>query len=124
MADRMTLALDRETRDLVIDSSGMMQCVYDGEAVCQNIRNCLLTWRGEFPLHTGHGTAWDRVAGKPALEAEDQADDVVRAAIFQEPCVREISELTVRTEGRGMEIGFSGVLYDGSAVRMEVSADG
>lgn len=124
MAKIMTLALDPETRDLVLDDAGMMQCVYDGEAIAQNIRNNLLTWKGEFPLNTGHGTAWDRVVGKPSSEAQDEGDDVVRASIFQEPYVREIEELAVQVDGRSIGADFSGVLYDGSTIRMGVNTNG
>ena len=63
MANIMTLALDPETRDLMFDADGMLQCVYDGEAIAQNIRNNLHTWKGEFPLNTAHGTDWERVVG-------------------------------------------------------------
>ena len=124
MANIMTLALDPETRDLMFDADGMLQCVYDGEAIAQNIRNNLHTWKGEFPLNTAHGTDWERVVGHPKSEAEDKSDDVVRASIFQEPYVREIESLAITADGRSIGADFSGILYDGSTIRVGVNTDG
>ena len=90
MAKISALKLDPETRDLCFDADGIMEVVEDGNAIAQNIRNNLLTWKGEFPLNTGHGTEWQRVMGRPISEAQDEADDVLRASIFQEPYVKEI----------------------------------
>ena len=114
MANIMTLALDPETRDLMFDADGMLQCVYDGEAIAQNIRNNLHTWKGEFPLNTAHGTDWERVVGRPKSEAEDEADDVVR----------EIESLAITADGRSIGADFSGILYDGSTIRVGVNTDG
>lgn len=123
MADMMTLALDPATYDLFFDENGMMACVYDSEVIAQNIRNNLLTWKGEFPLNTDHGTQWERVAGHPLSEAYDEADDVLRASIFQEPYVQTIDTLTPLLEGRRLGAEFTGTLYDSSTVRVEVMSD-
>lgn len=123
MANITVLALDEETRDLVFDDAGMMELREDGEAIAQNIRNNLLTWKGEFPLNTDHGTDWRRVVEQPLSMALDEADDVLRASIFQEPYVRQIDELTPRLDGRNLGVEFAGSLYDGSTVRMEVKAN-
>lgn len=120
MAKITVLALDPETRDLCFDGAGIMETLEDGEAIAQNIRNNLYTWKGEFPLNTDHGTDWERVVGKPASEAVDEADDVLRQSIFQEPYVREITELTPQVDGRRLGAEFSGTLYDGSTIRLEV----
>lgn len=121
--DIYTLKLDEETRDLCFDEAGMMQIVEDGEAIAQNVRNNLLTWKGEFPLNTEHGTDWPRVVGLPLSEAEDEADDVLRRSIFQEPYVKEIDELTPTVNGRSVGAEFSGTLYDGTTVRVEVKIE-
>ena len=123
MANITVLALDEQNRDLVIGEDGMMALREDGEAIAQNIRNTLYTWRGEFPLNTDHGTDWERVVGRPLSEATDEADDVIREAIFQEPYVREIDEITPQLDGRSLGAEFSGVLYDGSTVKLEVKAN-
>lgn len=124
MENISVLALDPKTRDLCFDAGGSMLQLWDAEAIAQNIRNNLLTWKGEFPLNAAHGTDWPRVVGQPLSEAADEADDVLRSSIFQEPYVREITELTPQLEGRTLGVAFAGVLYDGSAVRLEVDADG
>jgi hypothetical protein len=123
MAKITVLKLDQDTRDLCFDGDGIMEMLEDGEAIAQNIRNNLLTWQGEFELNTGHGTNWPRVVGRPAGEAEDEADDVLRKSIFQEPYVREIDELTATVSGRSVAASFSGTLYDGSTVRVEVNPE-
>lgn len=123
MANITVLALDEETRDIVFDGAGMMELREDGEAIAQNIRNNLLTWKGEFPLNTDHGTDWSRVAGQPLSTALDEADDVLRDSIFQEPYVRQIDELTPKLEGRSLGAEFSGTLYDGTTVRTEVKTN-
>lgn len=123
MADITVLKLDQETRDLCFDGEGIMEELEDGEAIAQNIRNNLLTWKGEFELNTDHGTEWGRVAGLPSGEANDEADDVVRSSIFQEPNVREIDELTPAIDGRSMAVAFSGTLQDGTPVSLEVKTE-
>lgn len=123
MANMMTLALDPATYDLFFDEEGMIACVYDGEVIAQNIRNNLLTWKGEFPLNTDHGTEWERVVGRPLSEAYDEADDVLRVSIFQEPYVQTIDSLTPLLEGRHLGAEFTGTLYDSSTVRLEVMSN-
>jgi len=123
MANITVLKLDPETRDLCFDAEGIMDHLEDGEAIAQNIRNNLNTWKGEFELDTGHGTAWERVVSKHTSDAEDEADDVLRASIFQEPYVREIESLALAVEGRSIEADFSGTLYDGSTVRVGVKRE-
>lgn len=120
MANMMTLALDPATYDLFFDEDGMMACVYDSEVIAQNIRNNLLTWKGEFPLNMDHGTEWERVAGHPLGEAYDEADDILRVSIFQEPYVQTIDALTPLLEGRRLGAEFTATLYDSSTVRLEV----
>ena len=124
MAKITVLKLDPESRDLCFDTDGIMDHLEDAEAIAQNIRNNLHTWKGEFPLNTAHGTDWERVVGHPKSEAEDEADDVVRASIFQEPYVREIESLAITADGRSIGADFSGILYDGSTIRVGVNTDG
>lgn len=61
MAKITVLKLDPESRDLCFDADGIMDQLEDGEAIAQNIRNNLNTWKGEFELDTSHGTAWERI---------------------------------------------------------------
>ena len=124
MAEVTVLALDPETRDLYFDDEGIMVSRFDGEAIAQNIRTNLLTWKDEFPLDTSHGTEWPRVVGQPTNEGKANADDVIRASVFQEPYVREITSLIPELDGRNVGVELQASLQDGSNVRMEVKADG
>ena len=120
MANITVLALDPQTGDLCFDANGMLMLREDAEAIAQNVRNNLLTWKGEFPLNTDHGTDWERVVQQPRSEAVDEADSVVRSSIFQEPYVQEISSLSMTADGRALGVEFSGVLYNGETIRVEV----
>ena len=88
MANITVLALDPQTGDLCFDANGMLMLREDAEAIAQNVRNNLLTWKGEFPLNTDHGTDWERVVQQPRSEE------------------------------------FSGVLYNGETIRVEVNTGG
>ena len=123
MADITVLKLSQDSRDLCFDENGSLETLEDGEAIAQNIRNNLLTWKGEFDLNTDHGTDWKRVAGLPPDEAADLADDVIRRSVFQEPYVREIDRIIPQLEGRTLGADFTGKLYDGSTVRVEVKSE-
>ena len=123
MAKITVLKLDPESRDLCFDVDGIMEQLEDADAITQNIRNNLNTWKGEFELDTSHGTEWKRVAGQHISGIEDEADDVLRASIFQEPYVREIESLTSLVEGRTIGAEFYGTLYDGSTVRVEAKSE-
>lgn len=124
MANITVLALDPQTGDLCFDANGMLMLREDAEAIAQNVRNNLLTWKGEFPLNTDHGTDWERVVQQPRSEAVDEADSVVRSSIFQEPYVQEISSLSTTADGRALGVEFSGVLYNGETIRVEVNTGG
>lgn len=124
MANITVLALDPETRDLCFDDDGIMMSRTDSDAIAQNIWTNLLTWKGEFPLNTGHGTDWTRVVGQPTNEGVDASDDVIRESVFQEPYVREITGLIPELDGRNIGVELQANLYDGSTIRMEVKADG
>lgn len=107
-----------------VKDSRMLMLREDAEAIAQNVRNNLLTWKGEFPLNTDHGTDWERVVQQPRSEAVDEADSVVRSSIFQEPYVQEISSLSMTADGRALGVEFSGVLYNGKTIRVEVNTGG
>ena len=124
MANITVLALDPQTGDLCFDANGMLMLREDAEAIAQNVRNNLLTWKGEFPLNTDHGTDWERVVQQPRSEAVEEADSVVRSSIFQEPYVQEISSLSTTADGRALGVEFSGVLDNGETIRVEVNTGG
>lgn len=70
----------------------------------------------------------ERVVQQPRSEAVDEADSVVRSSIFQEPYVQEISSLSMTAsmtaDGRALGVEFSGVLYNGETIRVEVNTGG
>ncbi len=107
MANITVLALDPQTGDLCFDANGMLMLREDAEAIAQNV-NKSMTWKGEFPLNTDHGTDWERVVQQPRSEAVDEADSVVRSSIFQEPYVQEISSLSMTADGRALRCGIFG----------------
>jgi len=121
MANISVLKLDDESRDLCFDEAGDMECLYDAEAIAQNVTNELRAWKGEFPLDLSHGMDWESVVAQPPEEAKAEADDKARTAIFHEPYVQTIDELEITTEERQLSINYTGTLYDGTEIRLEVS---
>lgn len=120
MANISVLKLDDE-RDLCFDENGDMESLYDAEAIAQNVTNELRAWKGEFPLDLSHGMDWESVVAQPPDEAQAEADDAARTAIFHEPYVQTIDELEITTAERQLTIDYTGTLYDGSTIRLEVS---
>jgi len=122
----MTLLIDKNTRDIVFDADGMMVLIHDNETVAQNIRNILLTWRGEFFLDENHGTDYESVMGQvPTAELFELAKETIRDAVFQEPTVQQVDNIKVEytSENRQITASFSGVLIDGSSISIEVTTD-
>ena len=54
---------------------------------------------------------------------EDEVPEVIRAAVFQEPQVAEVSSVEYELEGRGLEISVTGRLQSGRTITTEVSAE-
>ena len=46
---------------------------------------------------------------------------VLREAIFQETDVEQIDQLDAETDGRELSVAFSGTLYSGQTISMEVT---
>ena len=46
--ENMTLLIDPETRDLVLDDEGHFTKIFDRDTTVQNVRHALLTWKAEF----------------------------------------------------------------------------
>ena len=67
MANITVLALDPQTGDLCFDANGMLMLREDAEAIAQNVRNNLLTWKGEFPLNTDRAFFRNRMCRKSVL---------------------------------------------------------
>jgi len=122
--DNWTLYIDPDTRDLVLDDDGNIVTIAGHETTAQAVRLTLSVWKGEWPLDLDHGTDYERIMGKKPIELEeDEREEVLREAIFQEGAVVEIEELNITTkEKRGIAVEFIGTLDDGAKISTEVIA--
>lgn len=121
--ENMTLQLDPETRDLVFDSEGSFQKIYEEDTIIQNVRNTLLTWKAEFFADETHGTDYERILGKNQNEIDDgEIEEVIREAIFQEPSVTRIDDLKFSYEGRAITVIITATLENDEKIKLEVTA--
>ena len=111
MDRNMTLKIDPETLDIPLDEDGNMVLIYGDETTAQCVRLTLLTWKGGFPLDESHGSDLEN----------DEVEEVLREAIFQETDVEQIDQLDTETDGRELSVAFSGTLYSGQTISMEVT---
>ena len=96
--ENITLRIDQETQDLVLDDSGSLELIGDAETVAQCVRLTLETFKGEWFLDTDHGTDYDQIIA----DGDGDAETVLRTAIFQETNVQYIDSLTVTRSGRSI----------------------
>ncbi len=121
--ENMTLLIDPETRDLVFDENGSFIKIYDQDTTVQNVRHALLTWKAEFFADEEHGTDYERILGVNQNEIDDdEIKEVIREAVFQEPDVSRVDEVTVTYESRTMTVTVSATLVDGETITLEVTA--
>lgn len=124
MDDNMTLKIDPESRDLVLDEDGIMETVAGDETSAQAVRLTLEVWKGEFELVPDHGTDYERIMGKKPHELEeDEIGEVVREGIFQEDAVEQVDALETNLSGRSLEVSFAGRLTSGTAITTEVKIE-
>lgn len=124
MDENMTLKIDPESRDLVLDEAGMMETIAGDETSAQAVRLTLDVWKGEFPLVPEHGTDYERIMGKKPHELEeDEIGEVIREAIFQEDTVEQVEALETNLTGRSLDIAFTGRLTSGTAITTEVKVE-
>ena len=116
--ENITLKIDQETQDLVLDDSGSLELIGDAETVAQCVRLTLETFKGEWFLDTDHGTDYDQIIG----DGDGDTETVLRTAIFQETNVQYIDSLTVTRSGRSIAATFTGRLKDGTPISLEVKA--
>ena len=123
MGENMTLRIDPETRDLVFDEEGSFQKIYAEDTVAQNVRHALVTWKQEFFADPEHGTDYERIMGTNQNEIEnEEIKETLREAIFQEPDVSRIDEMTVSYDGRSVSAMFSATLVNDEQISLEVTA--
>lgn len=124
MDDNMTLKIDPESRDLVLDEDGIMETIAGDETSAQAVRLTLEVWKGEFELVPDHGTDYERIMGKKPHELEeDEIGEVVREGIFQEDAVEQVDALETNLSGRSLELAFAGRLTSGTAITTEVKIE-
>jgi len=120
--DNLTLLIDPETRDLVFDVDGNFTTICDTDAIVQNVRHTLLTWKAEFFADLTHGTEYERIAGKNQNEIDrNEIEEIIREAIFQETNVSRIDELNVTCNGRSVTAAFVATLANGETIAWEVT---
>ncbi|MEG1562541.1 MAG: DUF2634 domain-containing protein [Bacteroides sp.] len=121
--ENMTLLIDPETRDLVLDQSGSFKKIFGVDTISQNVRHTLLTWKAEFFADETHGTDYERVMGVNQNEIDnDEIKEIIREAVFQEPEVSRIDTISVLYDKRAITVELSAVLIDGEAIVLEVTA--
>ena len=65
---------------------------------------------------------YERIFGRRRSDLEsDEVEEVLREAIFQETDVEQIDQLDAETDGRELNVAFSGTLYSGQTISMEVT---
>ena len=122
MDENMTLLIDPETRDLVLDENGFFKKIFDKDTVVQNVRHALLTWKAEFFADLRHGTDYERIMGKNQNELEDgEVDEVIREAVFQEPDISWIESINITFENRKITAEISAVTVDDTQISLEVT---
>ena len=117
----MTLQLDPQTRDLALDETGALALIHGDETSAQCVRNTLLVYKGEWFLDENHGTDYESVMGKPPDERLTR--EIIREAVFQEPGVAHIDELSVEPDAhsRRLSVRFTGRLKSGRPIALEVN---
>lgn len=121
--ENMTLRIDTETRDLVLDENGMFEKIFDTETVVQNVRHTLLTWKAEFFADEEHGTDYEQVMGVNQNNIETgEIEEVIRDAVFQEPDVASVDDIEIEFDGRSITATIQMTLEDGETVSLEVAA--
>ncbi|OPZ65883.1 MAG: hypothetical protein BWY85_00242 [Firmicutes bacterium ADurb.Bin506] len=123
MERNKTIRIDPETMDIPLDAEGNMELIYGDETTAQCVRLTLLTWLKGFPLDETHGTDYERVLGRKRADLEDdEVDEVIRDAVFQEGDVAQIDALETDKSGRSLSVGLTATLYSGRQISMEVTA--
>lgn len=70
--ENMTLLIDPDTRDLVLDDEGHFAKIFDRDTTVQNVRHALLTWKAEFFADAVHGTDYERILGVNQNDVDEE----------------------------------------------------
>lgn len=122
--DGYTLKIDEKTRDLIFDDDGYFEEIYGDESSAQAVRLTLLVYKGEFPLDSTHGTDYGRIMGQPLSRLpQDEIEEILREAIFQEEEVVQIDSMDLTQKGRSLGVSFVGTLKSGKTIKTETEVD-
>ncbi|MCL2615950.1 MAG: hypothetical protein FWD30_04030 [Dehalococcoidia bacterium] len=117
-----TLLISPESRDLVFDEEGLLVQIQGDDTTAQNVRLTLQSWLGEFFLDITFGTDYGRILGKKPFElSSDEAGEVLREAIFQEPGMAQIDEVKTQIDGRSVKASFIAQLASGNKIGLNFS---
>lgn len=123
MDGNMTLLIDPETRDLEFDEAGYFKKIYDKDTTVQNVRHALLTWKVEFFADKTHGTDYERIMSVNQNDLDSvEVEEVIREAVFQEPDISRIDEISVSYENRSVTVEIAADMTDGNKIRLVVTA--
>lgn len=121
--ENMTLLIDPETNDLVLDEDGAFIKIYDRDTTVQNVRHALATWKEEFFADKTHGTDYESILGLNQNDIDDDdVKEIIREAVFQEPDVSRVDEILVTYDRRTITVALSATLTDGDSIALEVTA--
>lgn len=120
--DNMTLVIDTETRDLVFDEDGHFKKIFEDDTTIQNVRHALLTWKAEFFADETHGTDYERIMGTSENDIDnDEIEEIIREAVFQEPEVSRVDAIVVSYENRFISVEISATLKNDTVIRLGVT---
>ena len=118
----MNLYVDADTRDLVIADGDIL--TVDGAAdIAQAVRVTLQAWLGDWDLDTRHGTDYPRILSDDGV-ADTEIREILSAAIYQEPTVKQIDMLDIARSDRIVAVRFTAQLADGNIISGDVYCDG
>jgi hypothetical protein len=98
----LTYAINPENMDLLVNSSGTLQCVYGAEEVRQRILIALNHFYGEYFLNVMGGVPWDElILGSKNIS---MAEALLRRAVLEVPNVVSIIKFQVSFSSRRLAI--------------------
>lgn len=119
--ENMTLKINEETQDLEFDKDGVLQIVEGNKTTAQNIRMALTAWKKDFEPVPEHGTDYKKFFSEDCTTEE--REEVVRNAVFQEECVKQIESVEIQNTGeRKISVSFSVTTENETEINMEVKA--
>jgi hypothetical protein len=114
--DNITLMIEQDTHDLVLDDEGNLQIIGGAETVAQCVRLNLECFKGQWFLDINHGTDYDQI-----IDGSGDPETILSEAIYQETDVLFIDDISVLKDGRNISAVFSARLKNSTQIVLEVS---